>query len=67
MAVEGAKSPLRRLKEYYDEAEPACPACGHVDERTGWSGETDGQQVHYYHECPSCGAVREHEIDVRRA
>ncbi|MFB6118073.1 HVO_0649 family zinc finger protein [Halosegnis sp.] len=66
MAAEGTKSPLRRLREYYDEAEPTCPACGYVDQATGWTGRTDGQQVSYRHKCPSCGAVQERELDVCR-
>lgn len=66
MATNGAQSPLRRLKTHYENVEPTCPECGYIDTEMGWHGETDGRQVHYSHECPSCGAVQERTIDIEQ-
>ncbi|WP_152041833.1 HVO_0649 family zinc finger protein [Salinigranum salinum] len=64
MASDGTRSPLERLRAYYDHEERTCPACGYEDEEGVWESETNGRQVHYYHECPRCGAVRDHTLDV---
>lgn len=66
MATNGAKSPLRRLREYYDRTNVVCPDCGYIDDDTGWVGETDGRHVHYYHSCPSCESVQERTIQLDR-
>ncbi|MBX0348200.1 hypothetical protein [Haloarcula pellucida] len=36
----------------------------HRSESGRWSSETDGHEIHYEHECPSCGAVREHTLTL---
>jgi predicted RNA-binding Zn-ribbon protein involved in translation (DUF1610 family) len=56
---------LERLRDHYDDEELVCPECGYEDEEGAWESETDGSVVEYYHECPSCGAVREHTIDLQ--
>ncbi|WP_135304347.1 HVO_0649 family zinc finger protein [Haloarcula amylovorans] len=58
------KSPMELLKHHYDETELVCPDCGYEDEEGSWSSETDGREIHYEHECPSCGAVREHTLSL---
>ncbi|WP_276258556.1 HVO_0649 family zinc finger protein [Haloglomus litoreum] len=58
------RSPMERLQSYYDDEELVCPECGFEDDPGSWESETDGRQVHYHHECPSCGAVREHTLDL---
>ena len=55
---------MERLRNYYDHEELVCPDCGFEDETSSWESETDGQVVRYSHECPSCGAVREHALSV---
>lgn len=62
MTTNGNRSPMERLRAYYDHEELTCPDCGYEDDNGGWESETDGKQVHYYHECPSCDAVREHTL-----
>lgn len=61
------QSPIERLRSYYDEEELVCPDCGYEDDPGSWEGETDGNQVHYFHECPGCGAVREHTMTLPSA
>lgn len=62
MTADSDRSPMERLRNYYDHEELVCPECGFEDETGTWESETDGQEVHYSHECPSCGAVREHTL-----
>lgn len=64
MESAGDRSPMERLKQYYDHEELVCPECGHEDENGNWKSETNGSEVHYTHECPCCGAVREHTMDL---
>lgn len=64
MTVEPDRSPLERLRNYYDHEELVCPECGYEDEEGSWESETDGHLVHYYHECPRCDAVREHTLEL---
>lgn len=58
------RSAFERLKAHYDHEELVCPECGYEDEDGQWVSETDGSVVKYNHECPSCGAVRAHTIDL---
>ncbi|MFC7069656.1 HVO_0649 family zinc finger protein [Halobaculum lipolyticum] len=62
MSEEKSRSPLERLKQYYDHEELTCSECGYEDADGEWHSETDGSRVHYYHECPRCDAVDEHTI-----
>lgn len=62
MADNGNRSPMEWLRSHYDEEELTCPDCGYEDEEGSWVSETNGKQVHYFHECPACDAVREHTI-----
>lgn len=62
MAQHSSRSALERLKNHYNTTELVCPACGHEDETTGWTGETDGTNARYSRECPSCGAVQEYTL-----
>ncbi len=64
MTSDESRTALERLKTYYDHEELVCPECGYEDEEGSWEGETDGSVVEYYHECPSCSAVREHTLDL---
>ncbi|MFB6292832.1 MAG: HVO_0649 family zinc finger protein [Halonotius sp.] len=64
MSPNAGSTPLEQLKSYYDHEELVCPECGHEDEPGSWDSETNGAVVHYTHECPSCGAVREHDIEL---
>ena len=57
-------SAFDQLRQYYDHSELVCPDCGYEDEEGSWEGETDGSRVHYFHECPSCGSVREHPVSL---
>jgi len=64
MTTEHSRSALERLREYYDHEELVCPDCGYEDADGSWRSETDGDVVEYHHECPQCGAVRSHTLDV---
>lgn len=64
MTPDANRSPLERLRAYYEHEELVCPDCGYEDEDGNWTSETDGGVVQYRHECPQCGAVREHSLDV---
>lgn len=64
MTEDRTRSAFERLQEHYDHEELICPDCGFEDEEGSWTSETDGRVVEYSHECPSCGAVREHTIDL---
>jgi uncharacterized Zn finger protein len=55
---------MERLRAYYDHEELVCPACGYEDESGSWESETNGHEGHYFHECPGCGAVREHSMQL---
>lgn len=66
MTQDTTRSPMERLKSFYDHEELVCPECGHEDDDGSWRSETDGHEVHYFHECPSCGAVREHSMMLSR-
>lgn len=65
MVSDGSRSTLERLRQYYDHEELVCPECGYEDEDGSWESETNGREVDYYHECPRCGAIREHTLDLR--
>ena len=65
MTNDDGRTALERLRSHYDDVELVCPECGYEDEEGGWESETDGSVVEYYHECPSCAAVREHTLDLR--
>lgn len=64
MANDPNRSAFERLKEHYDHEELVCPDCGFEDEDGSWASETDGSVIEYSHECPSCGALREHTVDL---
>ncbi|WP_436929006.1 HVO_0649 family zinc finger protein [Halosimplex halobium] len=64
MTSDGPGSALEKLRDYYDHEELVCPDCGYEDEGGSWDSETDGEVVEYTHECPECGAVREHTLEV---
>lgn len=64
MVRDTSRSPMERLKSYYDHQELVCTECGFEDEPGSWQSETNGHEVHYYHECPSCGAVRQHSMTL---
>lgn len=55
---------LGRLRRRYETTHKKCSACGFVDEDGNWTSETDGRRVVYHHVCPSCGAGREHVIEL---
>jgi hypothetical protein len=55
---------LERLRRRYETTEKRCPARGFVDEEGNWTSQTDGRRVVYHHVCPSCGAEREHVIEL---
>jgi transposase len=55
---------LERLRHRYETTEKRCPARGFVDEEGNWTSQTDGRRVVYHHVCPSCGAEREHVIEL---
>lgn len=64
MATDDGRSPMERLRTHYDNEELTCTECGYEDDGGAWESETNGSEVHYYHECPQCGAVREHSLSV---
>jgi predicted RNA-binding Zn-ribbon protein involved in translation (DUF1610 family) len=64
MSRDDTRSAFDQLRQYYDQSELVCPDCGFEDDEGSWEGETDGSQVHYFHECPSCGSVREHTVSL---
>lgn len=55
---------LERLRRRYETTEKRCPARGFVDEEGNWTSQTDGRRVVYHHVYPSCGAEREHVIEL---
>ena len=59
-------SALGQLRRRYETTEKKCPACGFVDEEGNWTSRTDGRRVVYHHVCPSCGADREHVLELGR-
>lgn len=63
MAHDSSRSPFERLKERFERESLRCPECGHYEDDTAWAAETDGAQVRYRHECPSCGAEHVKTID----
>jgi len=64
MTVDSSLSPFERLKRYYDESELACPDCGYEDTEGEWETETNGGVVEYRHECPTCGQVQHHTVEL---
>ena len=66
MTVDTERSPMERLRSDYDHEELVCPECGYEDEPRSWESETNGQEVHYVHECPSCGASANTACSCRR-
>ncbi|MFC6955086.1 HVO_0649 family zinc finger protein [Halorubellus litoreus] len=64
MATEDGLSPMERLRSHYDHEELTCAECGYEDDDGHWQSETNGSEVHYFHECPQCGAVREHTLSI---
>ena len=64
MTPDASRSAFERLKRRYDHTERVCPECGYEDPDGGWESETDGHVVAYHHECPNCGAVREHVVQL---
>jgi len=64
MVNDESRTAFEQLKRYYDQKELLCPECGYEDDEGAWESETDGRVVEYFHECPSCGAVREHTIEL---
>jgi hypothetical protein len=66
MSIHGTSSAgaLERLRRRYETTEKRCPARGFVDEEGNWTSQTDGRRVVYHHVCPSCGAEREHVIEL---
>jgi RNA polymerase subunit RPABC4/transcription elongation factor Spt4 len=59
-------SPFSRLRARYESTDKKCPACGHVDETGNWTSHAEGARVVYHHVCPSCGADREHVLELGR-
>ncbi|NHX35395.1 MULTISPECIES: HVO_0649 family zinc finger protein [Halolamina] len=59
-------NPLDTLRDRFDEVETVCPACGYDDDDGTWATETDGAEVRYEHDCPSCGKVTAHTISLGR-
>ncbi len=59
-------NPLDALRDRYAEVETECPACGYEDDDGTWVGETDGAEVRYERDCPSCGKVTAHTISFGR-
>lgn len=51
---------LEQLLRRYEATASECETCGYVDEADNWTGQTNGRQVIYTYDCPSCGASREH-------
>ena len=59
-------NPLDTLRDRYEAVETECPACGYEDDEGTWGSETDGAEVRYEHDCPSCGKVTTHTISFGR-
>ena len=60
----GGTTSLERLREHYD-VELVCPDCGYEDGGGRWNATTNGAEIAYRHECPSCGSVNEHTFTLR--
>ena len=59
-------NPLDTLRDRYEAVETECPACGYDDAEGTWVSQTDGAEVRYEHDCPSCGKVTAHTISFGR-
>lgn len=57
-------TPFERMASHMEHEDLVCPECGHEDEDGSWQARTSGEEVHYSHVCPSCGAIRKRTYDL---